>query len=162
MATRAFALAVVVLLGSADGLGSGNERVASQVRLVGDARVSELLAKGKSQECARLLASGLAPVPEGKLEELDEVHRQYVARIRLLRLLLRTDKTLPVEQSNSKYRELFPGGGVRSFWLWMSRDIYVFPSIEDQEKLIGQWRIAANETKALALDDGIDINDWWF
>ncbi|MDR3711326.1 MAG: hypothetical protein P4L51_00800 [Puia sp.] len=138
------------------------EKVTAELTVLGDPKVSEGFLNHQYADSAAFIAHGLESVTEGKFKVLDKRHRQYIARIRLLRLLTTKNISINSKMSNSRFKEYFQENKITSFWLWMSRDEYIFPSKEDQAKLIAEWTREVKGTKFSSIDMNLDINIWWF
>lgn len=137
-------------------------KVSAELVLIADPRISTAIEQARFRDSVEMLVKDLKPVSEGKFRDLDGKHKVYVSKIRMLRLILKKDVYLGTAQSKSIYKEMFPGSKIRSFWLWMSRDEYFFPSIHDQARLINKWKKEVSRSNVEAVDWNIDINEWWF
>lgn len=137
-------------------------RVNTELEIINDPKIIIAIDQERFGECIKLLTQDLKPVPEGKFTNLDSTHRRYISKIRLLRLMLGKDEHIITKHSKSKFRSLFPDGKIKSFWLWMSRDEYIFPSTMDQTQLINKWKSDAASSNITSVNFDADINDWWF
>ena len=137
-------------------------RVNAELSALENPKVMGAIGSSRLKDGLSCLVEDLVPVSEGKFSNLDPTHRKFVARIRILRLILAKDEWIGGEFSKSRYRDKLPDDRVKSFWVWMSRDIYFFPTKQDQIKLIQKWKddVATFHGKEVNWD--LDINEWWF